>query len=101
MKQNIKKNIGKKEITQTIVSDIGTPSRNIQMIVEDLIDVLINILKKNNKLNIKNFGSFYLILKKEREGRNPKTNETHTISSRMSVSFRVSSLLKKEINEIK
>ena len=43
-------------------------------------------LKKNN-LIIKNIGSFKLIEKNERIGRNPKTKEEFIICKRKSISF--------------
>ena len=101
MKQNTKSNIGKKELIKDIQSVVGTSSKNIQKIIDDLIDIIIAILNENNKLNIKNIGSFRLISKKKREGRNPRTKEKYFITSRRSVSFKISSLLKKKINEIK
>ena len=100
MKQNTKSNIGKKELIKDIQSVVGTSSKNIQKIIDDLIDIIIAILNENNKLNIKNFGSFRLISKKKREGRNPRTKEKYFITSRRSISFKISSLLKKKINEI-
>ena len=79
---------------------IANDKAGIQKIIDDLIDIIIGILNENNKLNIKNFGSFHLISKKQREGRNPKTKEKYFITSRRSISFKISSLLKKKINEI-
>ena len=42
---------------------------------------------KNNKFIFKNIGSFKLIDKKERLGRNPKTKEEYIINKRKSISF--------------
>ena len=100
MKQKTKKNTSKKDIINNIESIIGTSSQNIQKITNETIEILIHVLKKNNKLNIKNFGSFKIIFKKEREGRNPKTSEIYSINSRNSISFKASNVFKKEINEI-
>ena len=100
MKQKSKNNISKVDIIRNIALIIGTSTKNIQKITEDTIDVLTQLLKENNKLNIKNFGSFRVIFKKEREGRNPKTNEIHYVKTRNSISFKVSNMLKKDVNEI-
>ena len=63
-------------------------------IVEDLLEILkINILRNNLKL--KNIGSFKIINKSERIGRNPKTKEIFKITSRKSISFSSSKNLKK------
>ena len=100
MKQKIKKNIRKKDKTKNLTSIIGTSSQNIQKITNDIIDILTQVLKENKKLNIKNFGSFNIIFKNEREGRNPKTNAIHKVKSRNSISFKVSNKFKRELNEI-
>ena len=58
-------------------------------IIDDLIDVIKIILKKDS-LTIKNFGTFKKLKKKERIGRNPKTKERYLINARESISFKVS-----------
>ena len=66
-------------------------------IIDDLLEVIINNIKIGN-LNIKNVGSFKIIHKKERLGRNPKTKEEFIITSRKSVSFTPSRKIFKNLN---
>ena len=66
--------------------------------MNDLISILSLNLKKK-KLHIKNIGSFKIIDKHERMGRNPKTKQTHTISARKSISFIPSKKLIKLLNK--
>ena len=96
----IRQNLGKKEISNNIKSSIGFSSNNIQKITDDIIETILSILAEKNKINIKNFGTFKIVYKKQREGRNPKTNEKYTIIPRYTVKFKASNLLKKKINEI-
>ena len=96
----IKQNLGKKEISNSIKSTIGFSSKHVQKITNDIIETIVKILAEEKKINIKNFGSLNILYKKEREGRNPKTKEEHTIKSRYTVKFKASSSLKKKINEI-
>ena len=78
--KKLKQNLGKKEIIENIHSSIGFSSKNIQKITDEIIEIIIEILKlKKKKINIKNFGSFNIVLKKERDGRNPKTKEKFKI----------------------
>ena len=67
-------------------------------IIEELLETL-SILIKNNDLILKNIGSFRIIEKKERMGRNPKTKENYIIKKQKSLSFITSNYLKKLINE--
>ncbi len=93
-----KKNLSKKEIAQNIKSTIGFSKKDIQEISDNIIQNIIEILIDKKKINIKNFGSFKITYKKEREGRNPKTKEKFSISPRNAVKFKVSSFLKNKFN---
>lgn len=95
-----KKNLGKKEIINTIKKSIGFSTKNISNITDDIIEAIIEILIDDKKINIKNFGTFSIIYKKKREGRNPKTKEKFNISPRNVVKFKISNSLKKEVNQI-
>ena len=71
-------NFRKEDLIKHLSNKIGFSNLYSKKIVEDLI------------LIFKNIGSFKLISKKERVGRNPKTKENFKISSRRSISFKVS-----------
>ncbi len=98
MQAKDKKNISKKDIIENIKFSVGTSHQNIHNISDSIIDIIIEILIKNKKVNIKNFGSFNIIYKKSREGRNPRTKEKFEISSRKAISFKVSSFIKERVN---
>ena len=66
-------------------------------IIDDLLEAIIENIKKNN-FNLKNFGSFKILNKKARIGRNPKTKELHEISRRKTLSFTPSKKLIRKIN---
>ena len=95
-----KQSLGKKEIIYSLKSSIGTSYTNIQKITDDIIDILTNILIDQKKINIKNFGSFNIVYKNERVGRNPKTKEEFTITSRNAVKFKPSKEFKQIVNDI-
>ena len=67
-------------------------------IVDDLL-VCFSELIASSDLNLTNFGSFKLLLKKERKGRNPKTKQEFIITERKSISFKASKKLIKIINK--
>jgi len=60
---------------------------------------LILDLIKLNKIKISSFGTFEILSKKERIGRNPKTKVEAKISSRKVVKFKPSFFIKKKLNE--
>ena len=93
-----KKNITKKEIAESLSQNTGFPLSFSKKLVNNLLNIMCEQLKKNN-LIIKNIGSFKLIEKNERIGRNPKTKEEIIISKRKSISFLSSKNLTNYLNE--
>ena len=77
---------------------MGFPISLSNNIVNNLI-IVCNELIKNNDLNLKNIGTFKLINKNERLGRNPKTSKEYLITKRKSIRFIVSKNLTKSIND--
>lgn len=67
-------------------------------LIDDLL-LIINSNISNGKLNIKNLGTFKLLHKKERIGRNPKTKKEYIISKRKSVSFAPSKKISNFLNK--
>ena len=100
MKQNKEENINRKCIVNNLHNIIGSSKKNINKIVSDIIYAMIEILLKENKLNITNFGKFVVKQKKKRIGRNPKTKEIFSISKRKVINFKSSLTLNKILNEI-
>ena len=94
----MKNNLTKKEISQTLYAKFGISLSFSQSFFDDFIFFLSEILKNEKKFNLKNFGSFKIIQKKERVGRNPIDKKEHIIKARKVIVFKISNKLKKEIN---
>ena len=95
MKQN---NLNKKNISNFLSKKKDNSLLFSKKIIQDLIEILINEMRKNT-VYLKNIGTFKVIVKKERFGRNPKTNKPHIIKARNSLTFKSSINLYKELNE--
>ena len=95
----ISDNITKIDFSKNISDKTGFPISFSKKIVDDLI-IIYSEMIKNNNLILKNIGSFKLIEKKERLGRNPKTNKEYLISKRKSIRFIVSKNLSYILNEM-
>ena len=93
-----KRNLKKKDIVKNISIKTGLSENYLKKIVNDLIQILSQHLKTRN-LIIKNLGSFKIVFKKERIGRNPKTKEEFKISPRYIISFSPSKNLVNFINK--
>ena len=91
-------NLTKKEIINSIYMQLGYSKKICEALIDDFFDILLENLIINQQVKISGFGTFFLKKKMERIGRNPKTREKVTISSRNVIMFKASKDLKKYIN---
>ena len=94
-------NLTKKDLINSIYMQIGYSKKISENLLEDLLNTIIDNLKKNKKLKIAKFGTFSVRNKKKRIGRNPLTKENKEISDRQVILFKASKEFKNLINEIK
>ncbi len=80
------KNFNKQDIINHLSYKTGYSINLSKKLINDFIDIIIINIRDGN-LNLKNIGSYKLIHKNERIGRNPKTKEEFIISSRKSIRF--------------
>ena len=81
-----KNNLKKKDLVKNLSKKKGFYKLYSKKIIEDLILTISSNIKKKS-FNLKNIGTFRLLKKKERMGRNPKTKENFKINARNSISF--------------
>ena len=90
-------NFKKEDIAKILSMKSGLSISYSKKIINDLLDLMIEIII-TDKLNLKNFGSFKILYKKQRLGRNPKTREKFIISERKTLSFKTSKSFLLKIN---
>ena len=91
-------NLKKIDIVKDLSIKTGYSSNYCKKVINELVDAILQSIKKGN-LNLKNIGSFKIISKKERIGRNTKTKKEYVISPRKSASFKPSTSLLTELNK--
>jgi len=94
----VRKNFTRKELTKKLYQNIGFSKNYSSIIIDDFFEILIQGLLKSGKIKISSFGTFKVINKKERIGRNPKTKIEAVIVPRKVVKFIPSSLIKEKLN---
>ena len=95
----VNNNFTRKDLSNKIHKNVGF-SKNLSLkIVDDFFESIILAIIKSNKIKISSFGTFSILNKKERMGRNPKTGVQAKIFSRKVVKFKSSLPLKKKINK--
>ena len=91
----LKKNFTRKDLSHKIYQNLGFSKNLSSTIIDNFFDSLINELIKFNHIKISSFGTFNVINKRERIGRNPKTKVEAKISARKVIKFKPSLLIKK------
>ena len=94
----LKKNFTRKDLSNKIYQNLGFSKNYSSMVIDSFFESIIAVLLKSNKIKISSFGTFQIMNKKERIGRNPKTKIETKISSRRIVKFKPSILLKNKLN---
>lgn len=69
----------------------------VTRIVDATFNVIRDAMAKGDKVTLTGFGSFEVVQRNEREGRNPRTGQTITIAARKSPQFRAGSELKRAV----
>ena len=92
-------NFTREDIAESLHTDFGLTKKDCIIFVNDIINIIIEGLNKSGYVKIHNFGSFKVIRKKSRIGRNPKTLEDVMISERNVLKFKPSKLILEQINK--
>ncbi len=93
------KTLTKAEIVDAIYEKNDRNRADVKNMVESLLRIMKQAIKKDHALLISGFGKFEAYDKKARKGRNPQTDETITLPPRKVVVFRVSRKFRVELNQ--
>ena len=91
-------NLTKKDLVNIIYMQVGFSKQISEHLVDEFFSLITLNLKKEKKLKLTKFGTFFIRSKKSRIGRNPKTKEDKIISERNVVLFKPSKEFKEFIN---
>ena len=95
----VKKNFNRKDLSNKIYQSLGFSKNFSLTIVNSFFETLSAELIKSNKIKISSFGTFNVVNKNERIGRNPKTKVETKITSRKVVKFKPSLFIKEKLNK--
>lgn len=86
------------DLSEALIREIGLPRTETIDLVEMVLSEISNAATKGQDVKLSHFGTFSLLDKVQRIGRNPKTGEEVPISSRRVMSFRPSQQMKTRVN---
>jgi len=89
--------ITKDSLVEMVHNEIGLNKREAKELIESFFEQIKKSLEEGNDIKLSGFGNFNLRDKGPRPGRNPKTGEEVTISSRRVVTFKSGLKLKSKL----
>ncbi len=93
------KTITRLDISEALVQEIGLPRTETIELLELVLTEISDAARRGEDIKISHFGTFSLLDKVQRVGRNPKTGEEVPITPRKVISFRPSQSLRSSVNE--
>jgi len=96
----VKKNFTRKDLSNRIYQILGFSKNYSSVVVDNFFETLIQELLRSNKIKLSSFGTFKIMNKKKRIGRNPKTKKEAIIFPRKVVKFSPSLSVKQKINNL-
>ena len=91
--------MNKKELVKAMAEQLGTTQKAAAEQLEAVLDVITAALVAGEDVKIAGFGTFSVVERAAREGRNPQTGETMTIAASKAPKFKASKALKDAVNE--
>ena len=93
------KKMNKSDLVNNILvkSDLFTED-DIEKLVNSIIDLISESLRKNKRVEVRNFGTFSIRSREKRLSRNPKTGTYVLVEAKKHPYFRASKNLKQSLN---
>ena len=89
----------KKDIIMKISDETGLKQVEVKEVVQRTFDMIIDSLRKGDKVELRNFGIFKVKTRKGRLGRNPRTGAGVSIPDKQVVSFKSGMKMKVDVEE--
>ncbi len=88
----------KADLVRSVSAETGIIRKDVALAVDAFLESLKDSLKDGKHIEIRGFGTFKLKVRKERIGRNPKTEEKVKVPARVVPTFKFSRALKEDID---
>ena len=89
--------VKKSQLAQMVADKMGVTKKDGAAYVEAFIEIITDVLRKGDKVNITGFGIFKVSDRKAREGINPRTGEKIHIAASKKPRFTPGKVLKEAI----
>src|SRR3954469_17464815 len=89
--------VRKQDLIREVANEANLSEAQATKAVNAFLDAIHNSLANNTEVQISGFGSFKVVERAGREGRNPRTGEAMTIAARRSPTFKPGTQLKRSV----
>ncbi len=90
--------MNKAELVAAIAAKTELTKKDSEKALKAFVDVVTDELKKGEKVQLVGFGTFDVVSRKAREGRNPQTQKTMKIPASKAPKFKAGKALKDAVN---
>lgn len=87
----------KQDLIKEVADETGLSESQAGKAVNAMLNAIQGGLARNEEISISGFGSFKVVERAGREGRNPRTGEPMTIAARRSPTFKAGTQLKRMV----
>lgn len=87
----------KLELIQRVSVALDLPFPAAAVVIEAFLDTIIDALASDDRLELRDFGTFKVLECKSRMGRNPRTGASIKVPPRRRVSFKMGRVMKQRI----
>jgi nucleoid DNA-binding protein len=89
----------KADLVRNVSAETGIIRKDVALAVDAFLEAIKDSMKEGKHIEIRGFGTFKLKVRKERIGRNPKTEEKVKVPSRVVPTFKFSRAFKEEVDD--
>lgn len=90
--------MNKNDLSAAVAASTGTSKSDAASIIDSVFDTIAGALKSGDSVQLVGFGSFGVVDRAAREGRNPRTGETIQIAASKQPKFKAGKGLKGALN---
>jgi len=87
----------KKDIVVRIANESGIKQIDVKKVVQMTFDIIIDVLAKGEKIELRNFGVFKTKSRKGRMGRNPRTGQQVPVKAKRVAVFKPGLVMKARV----
>jgi integration host factor subunit beta len=93
--------VTKRDIVRTIAEEIDLPQFRTRVLVQRTFEALIEVLVRDGRVELRNFGVFQIKQREARLARNPRTGEPVPVEAKNVVTFRPGKEMEERVRQFR